>query len=84
MDYLNIARRWRQQNPDQADSGIVLIWQKTVYGWKNCLRDPHEEQPGAIAVDCNDHIFIAEGGNDYDGAKCWVVFDNKISLISKG
>ncbi|EAT2030563.1 antirestriction protein ArdR [Salmonella enterica] len=76
MDYVCIARRWRQLNPDMAGDGIVLIWKKTAYGWKNCLRDAKDEQPGAIAVDCDGNIFIAEGGNNYDGAKCWVVLDS--------
>ncbi|EPJ6132876.1 hypothetical protein [Citrobacter freundii] len=30
------------------------------------------ERPGVIAVDVDENVFIAEGGNDYDGAKCWV------------
>ncbi|EGB4506690.1 antirestriction protein ArdR [Salmonella enterica] len=77
MDYLAIARSWRRQNPENADHGVVLLWNGSVYGWKNCLRDPQHEKPGAMAVDCNEHIFIAEGGNDYDGAKCWVVFEPK-------
>ncbi|HFW1439425.1 TPA: antirestriction protein ArdR [Salmonella enterica subsp. enterica serovar Typhimurium] len=76
MDYVSIARRWRQLNPDMAGDGIVLIWKKTAYGWKNCLRDAQDEQPGAIGVDRDGNIFIAEGGNDYDGAKCWVVLDS--------
>ncbi|HCM7833574.1 TPA: antirestriction protein ArdR [Klebsiella quasipneumoniae subsp. quasipneumoniae] len=76
-----IARSWRLQNPEHADSGIVLIWNDAVYGWKNCLRDPQHERPGAIAIDSSEHIFIAEGGNEYDGAKCWVVLENKKELI---
>ncbi|EDQ1914839.1 hypothetical protein GTE58_004865 [Salmonella enterica subsp. enterica] len=28
------------------------------------LQTPHTEE----------NVFIAEGGNEYDGAKCWVVF----------
>lgn len=77
MDYINLARRWRQQNPENADSGIVMIWKKSVYGWKNCLRDPQHERPGVIAVDADNHIFIAQGGNDYDGAICWVVYNEE-------
>lgn len=67
------ARKWRDLNEHQE--GVVLIWQGSVYGWKNCLRDAAHEQPGAFAVDADGHIFIAEGGNSYDGAKCWVTFD---------
>ncbi len=50
----------------------MLVFQDKVYGWKNCLRDAGHEQPGAYAVDEDGHVFIAEGGNEYDGAKCWV------------
>lgn len=81
INYVEIARSWRLQNPEHADSGIVLIWNDAVYGWKNCLRDPQHERPGAIAVDTSEHIFITEGGNEYDGAKCWVVLENKKELI---
>ncbi len=74
MKYVDIARAWRQHNPEHAGSGVVLIWDGKVYCWKNVLRDPQQELPGAIAVDAEGNMFIAEGGNDYDGAKCWVVF----------
>ncbi|HBM2209215.1 TPA: antirestriction protein ArdR, partial [Escherichia coli] len=52
-------------------------WQGAVYGWKNELRDPQHEQPGAVAVDQTGCVFVAEGGNEYDGAKCWVVAPTK-------
>lgn len=75
MDYLAIAKHWREQHMECAKDGVVLIWDGVVYGWKNCLRDAKHERPGAIAVDQFDNIFIAQGGNDHDGAKCWVVFE---------
>ncbi len=65
------ARRYREANPERK-GGVVLLFEGKVYGWKNCLRDAGHEQPGAYAVDEAGHVFIAEGGNDYDGAKCWV------------
>ncbi|CZZ74664.1 antirestriction protein ArdR [Enterobacter hormaechei] len=67
----NIAAHWRQVNQENP-GGVVLIWQGAVYGWKNELRDPQHEQPGAVAVDETGCVFVAEGGNEYDGAKCWV------------
>lgn len=67
----NIAAQWRQANQENP-GGVVLIWQGAVYGWKNELRDPQHEQPGAVAVDETGAVFVAEGGNEYDGAKCWV------------
>ncbi|CRR85092.1 hypothetical protein PA6566_06719 [Pseudomonas aeruginosa] len=67
----SIATQWRAGSKGHSD-GVVLIWQGTVYGWKNCLRDAAHEQPGAYAVDESGHVFIAKGGNEYDGAKAWV------------
>lgn len=71
-DYANIAAQWRKTQPQTRTTGVVLIWQGNVYGWKKSLRDAAHERPNAIAVDEQGNVFIAEGGNDYDGAKCWV------------
>lgn len=67
-----IAAEWRVRNPEYH-AGVVLIWQGAPYGWKDRLRDAPSERPGVYAVDLDGNVFIAEGGNDYDGAKCWVV-----------
>jgi hypothetical protein len=67
----SIAANWRAANQKHR-GGVVLVWQAHVYGWKNCLRDAGHERPGAYAIDVNGHVFIAEGGDDYTGAKCWV------------
>lgn len=42
MSYVDIAQRWRTQNVEHAHSGIVMIWDGQVYGWKNCLRDAQQ------------------------------------------
>ncbi len=65
MEHVEIAKKWREQNAEHASDGVVLIWDGEVYGWKNCLRDAEQERPGAIAVDGDAHVFVAEGGNDY-------------------
>ncbi|WP_413479245.1 antirestriction protein ArdR [Serratia proteamaculans] len=76
MDLLKIASNWRQENPTlNRPGGVVLIWEGMPYGWKDALRDVKDERPGAIAVDENGGIFIAEGGDDDMGAKCWVVLN---------
>nr|WP_254176728.1 antirestriction protein ArdR [Pseudomonas fluorescens]AWH58615.1 Hypothetical protein [Pseudomonas fluorescens] len=69
-----IVAQWRLGNQERR-GGVVLVWQGEVYGWKNCLRDAVHERPGAYAVDDAGHVFIAEGGDDQNGAKCWVVVD---------
>ena len=68
------AASWRVDN-SKYQHGVVLIWEGAVYGWKNILRDASHERPGAYAVDEDGHIFIAEGGNDCDGAKAWVAVE---------
>lgn len=69
---LTLAAEWRHKYPGH-EHGVVLIWNGAAYGWKNCLRDAGHERPGALAVDAEGHVFEAQGGNDYDGAKCWIV-----------
>lgn len=53
--------------------GVVLIYEGQAYGWKDGLRDAEHEKPGAIAVDENGVVFIAEGGSEYSGAKAWAL-----------
>nr|AGH89375.1 hypothetical protein [uncultured bacterium] len=67
----NIAASWRLANQENP-GGVVLVWQGAVYGWKDELRDAKDEQPGAFAVDASGKVFIAEGGDDYNGAERWV------------
>lgn len=74
VSYQELARAWRDRQPaNRANAGVVLIWEDEVYGWKNALRNAECERPGGIAVDVDGNLFIAEGGNDQDGAVCWVV-----------
>lgn len=66
-----IAEAYRLDNAKQA--GVVLIWCCQAYAWKDQLRDPQHERPGAIAVDNVGSVFVATGGNDYDGARQWEI-----------
>lgn len=68
------SARWRADNQEHCD-GVVLVWGGVVYGWKNELRDPESERPGAYAVDKAGLVFKATGGDDYNGAKAWVAVD---------
>ncbi|MNC54294.1 hypothetical protein D3C75_1037700 [compost metagenome] len=75
IDALRVtATRWRESNQEHR-GGVVLLWEGQAYGWKNSLRDAGHERPGVYAVDEDGHVFIAEGGDDYNGAKCWVATD---------
>ena len=59
----------------EGQRGVVLLTRQQdvwiCYGWKNALRDPQHEEPGSLAVDLHGNIWIANGGNDYDGAEHW-------------
>lgn len=57
----------------EHEHGVVLIWDSEAYGWKNILRDPEHERPGVLAVDEDGHVYRAEGGDDWNGARVWVV-----------
>lgn len=70
-NYDDIVQQWRADNP-KYKNGVVLIWDGTVYGWKNELRDPGHERPGAVAVDASGRVYTACGGSYQDGAAEWV------------
>lgn len=36
-DYANIAAQWRKTQPQTRTTGVVLIWQGNVYGWKKAF-----------------------------------------------
>jgi hypothetical protein len=67
---LQIANEYRNENPHRK-GGVVLIFENKVYGWKNELRNPEDERPNSYAVDIFDNVYIASGGNDYDGSNFW-------------
>lgn len=66
---IKLAEAYRRE--EGQDGGIVLVYAGQVYGWKNELRDPHQERPGALAVTAYGSVWLADGGNDQDGAKTW-------------
>ena len=68
------AVKWRAGNQEHH-GGVVLVFEGKVYGWKNELRDPACERPGAYAVDKAGLVFKAEGGDEYNAAKAWVAVD---------
>lgn len=76
-----VAQKWREANQEYK-GGVVLVWQGAAYGWKDKLRDPAHEKPGAFAVDSDGHVFIAQGGNGYDGAKSWVAFSESYMTLA--
>lgn len=68
---LDAAALWRTSHPDHLTAGVVLVWDGRAYGWKDQLRDPQHERPGALAIDVRGNVWEAIGGNDQDGAQTW-------------
>lgn len=67
-----VAKQWRD-SWDSYPDGVVLIWNMKVYGWKSTLREPSAERPGSIAIEADGRAYIAEGGDDQNGAEKWVL-----------
>lgn len=67
---VDLANQYRLENEHRG--GVVLFFDGEVYGWKDKLRNPESERPGALAVDSEGWIYKATGGDDYNGAKEWV------------
>ncbi len=68
---IEAAMTWRTANPQHMLTGVVLVWNGEVYGWKDRLRDPQHERPGVLAVDVRGHVWQAIGGTYQCGAKAW-------------
>lgn len=66
---IRLALKYRAD--EHQSSGVVLVWAGEVYGWKDALRDPQHERPGALAVDPGGVVWRATGGNYQDGATSW-------------
>lgn len=59
--------------------GVVLVWDSEPYGWKNELRNPESERPGALAIDADSNQWEAQGGDESSGAERWVLCCHKTS-----
>lgn len=57
----------------QRKDGLVVVWDGVAVGWIAALSmaDPRGYMPGAVAVSVGGDLFLAVGGNDYDGAERW-------------
>lgn len=51
--------------------GYVLLLRGEVCGWKQTLDFPEGSEPGTVAIDEAGRIWVAAGGNTYDGAERW-------------
>lgn len=68
------AKKYRARYPSiPSGAGVVVINREGLAaGWMNTLRDPEGWVPGCRAVDAGGAVWIARGGDDYNGAREWV------------
>lgn len=72
----SLAATWRETMGYIGKGGVVVVFDGVANGWMNELRDPQNWQPGCIAADEAGNVWIAQGGNDYDGAERWEPTDS--------
>jgi len=65
------AMKWRSYLGYQGKGGIVLVFDGEAYAWRDKVRNPETERPNALAVDEAGNVWIATGGDDYNGAERW-------------
>ena len=68
---IRLAQAWRDDRPQLAGTGFVVVCNDQSCGWINVIRNPECWAPGCIAVGTNGDLWQAMGGNDYDGAARW-------------
>ena len=66
-----IAKNYRRDYSLTPAGGVVLIYEGSAYGWRRLLGESSSERPGAFAVDESGSVWIARGGDDYNGAASW-------------
>ncbi len=71
MDPKILKKACQYRRKMKLAGGVVLVFDGEIYGWKNRLRDPQCEQPGAVAIDSAGNAWLAIGGDSYNGAACW-------------
>ncbi len=69
------ANRWRHVNGYLSKGGVIVLHKQEanwrVQGWVNELRNPESWIPGCIAITETGDAYIAQGGNQQDGAERW-------------
>jgi len=77
MTNFSIAKKWREDNQemnmDYLNAGYVVLYSRKAVGWIRVLENPQGWCPNAIAIDVNGNEYLASGGNDYDGAREWIL-----------
>lgn len=71
-----LASVFRAENPGY-DGGYVTCWRlRAGPGWTIDLSDPNRFRPGCTAVSASGQVFVASGGEYWNGAEKWsLIYD---------
>lgn len=76
----DVANEWRRSRGQNRGFVVVCRGGHEVAGWMDELRPPVSWIPGCWAVDIDNNLWIARGGNDYEGARDWVRIDDQLMV----
>ena len=66
---IELVNEYRKRNKNFC--GVIIVFGSEIQDWINELGDPQHWAPGCIAVDNDNNIYKAVGGDIYDGAERW-------------
>lgn len=82
------AKQYRLENgtdcPYMAHGVVIVNQSGNACGWVNEPRNPEHWEPGCYAVDTNATVWVACGGNNYDGATEWVQTTTDFAHLPEG
>lgn len=71
-----LAAAFRAEWPGH-DHGYVTVWRlRAGPGWTCDLSSPHKFRPGCMAISASGQVFVASGGEYWNGAEKWsLIYD---------
>lgn len=71
-----LAAAFRAENPGH-DGGYVTCWRLGAGpGWTIDLSSPNKFEPGCMAISASGQVFVASGGEYWNGAEKWsLIYD---------
>lgn len=71
-----LAKAFRAETPGH-DGGYVTSWRlRAGPGWTSDLSNPSRFRPGCLAISASGQVFVASGGEYWNGAEKWsLIYD---------
>lgn len=67
---VHTAKQFRRDK--DLRGGYIFVFGSQVVGWHMQLPPPDYFIPDTIAVGASGEVWVATGGDDYDGATIWI------------